>query len=124
MSEAMLMQTGGQVLGSAVSAYDPGWTQAAMMAYGVGAQLGRQLPHSRAQETEADHIGLIYMARAGYNPRESIGFWERFMAYNEERGSANVPAFLRTHPVDKVRIEQLEKLMPEADAEFQRSKLQ
>jgi predicted Zn-dependent protease len=124
MSEAMLMQTGGQVLGAAVSAYNPGWTQAAMLAYGVGSKLGRELPHDRRQESEADHIGLIYMAKAGYNPREAIFFWERFSEFNKSQGGANVPAFLRTHPVDTVRIQQLEKLMPKAEAEFQRSKLQ
>jgi predicted Zn-dependent protease len=123
MSEAMLIQTGGQALGAAVSSYDPGWTQAAMLAYGVGSKLGRELPHSRSQESEADHIGLIYMARAGYNPRESVGFWRRFAEYNKGRGADNTPAFLRTHPLDEQRIQQLEKLMPKAEAEFQRGKL-
>jgi len=124
MSEAMLMQTGGQVVGAAVQTYNPNWTQAALLAYGVGAKLGRELPHDRAQESEADHIGLVYMARAGYNPREAIDFWKRFMEYNQQLGGANnTPAFLRTHPLDEVRIRQLEELMPKAEAEFQRSSL-
>lgn len=124
MSEAMLIQGGGQALGAAVQAYNPNWTQAAMLAYGVGSKLGRELPHDRAQESEADHIGLIYMARAGYNPNEAIDFWQRFMEYNQQRGGDSVPAFLRTHPVDEVRIKQLRKLMPEAEEAFRSSKLQ
>jgi metalloendopeptidase OMA1, mitochondrial len=120
MSEAVLMQTGSELLGATLSASDPMMQSAAMMAYGVGAQLGRQLPHSRQQELEADRIGLIYMARAGYDPEAAIGFWQRFSEYNEGRG-AGVPAFLRTHPVDDVRIRQLRELMTEARGEFMRS---
>lgn len=122
MSEAMVMQTGGQVLGSAVSAYDPKWQNAASLAYGVGTKLGRELPHSRAQESEADHIGLILMARAGYDPREAVAFWERFMAYNNQHGGANTPSFLRTHPLDQVRIQQLKQWLPEAEAALAASK--
>lgn len=126
MSEAMLMQTGGQVLGAGlgVGGLDGGLAQAAMLAYGLGTKLGRELPHSRAQESEADHIGLIYMARAGYDPTSAIGFWERFSQYNESRAGGDVPAFLRTHPVDEVRIKDLRRIMPKAKAEFARSKLQ
>src|SRR3954468_16798201 len=75
MSEAMLMQTGGQVLGSTLTSTDSRLQQAAMLAYGAGAQLGRELPHSRKQELEADQIGLTYMARAGYDPRAALDFW-------------------------------------------------
>jgi len=56
------------------------------------------------------------MARAGYNPEAAVEFWQRFAAYNEGRGGG--PAFLRTHPVDSVRIENLKKWMPEAKAEY------
>lgn len=120
LSEAMLMQTGGQLLGTALSATDPLWQGAAALAYGVGTTVGRQLPHSRQQELEADRIGLIYMARAGYNPEAAIDFWKRFSAHNEGRGGG--PAFLRTHPVDDVRIRQLNEMMPEALREFQGSR--
>jgi len=121
MSEALLMEGGGQVLGAAVSAYNPTWSQAAVLAYGVGSKVGRELPHSRKQESEADHIGLIYMARAGYNPQEAVEFWKRFMEFNNASGGSSVPAFLRTHPLDTQRIQQLQNLMPEAQREFQRS---
>jgi predicted Zn-dependent protease len=123
LSEAMVMQTGGQVVGSTLSSADPRWQQAAALAYGLGTTVGRELPHSREQELEADHIGLIYMARAGYNPRAAIEFWQRFAEFNRRAGEANVPAFLRTHPIDEVRIKRLQELLPAADAEFSRSGL-
>ncbi len=124
MSEAMVMQTGGQLLGASISSADPRWQQVTMLAYGAGAKVGRELPHSRAQESEADHIGLIYMARSGYDPKEAIAFWQRFSDYNKQQGggdSSFLSKFLSTHPVDAVRIEQLEKWQPEAQAEFRKS---
>ena len=74
-----------------------------------------QLPYGRAQELEADHIGIILMARAGYDPREAIDFWSRMDAL----GSSSTPEFLSTHPSHGSRIEQLEALMPEAMAIYQ-----
>jgi predicted Zn-dependent protease len=125
MSHAMLMQTGEQALGVALSSADPRWQSAAMTAYGLGAQVGVALPFDRKQESEADHIGLIYMARAGYDPAEAVAFWERFNAYNKEHGGGGgTPAFLRTHPLDEVRIKQLQDLLPAAKAEFAHSPLQ
>ncbi|HYG24898.1 MAG TPA: M48 family metallopeptidase [Verrucomicrobiae bacterium] len=124
MSEAMVMQTGGQLLGAGMSMADPRWQQITMLAYGAGAKVGRELPHSRAQESEADHIGLMYMARAGYDPKESIHFWQRFSEFNKQQGGGGdsfLGRFLSTHPVDEVRIEQLRKLMPKAEAEFRKS---
>ncbi len=115
MSEAMVIQTGGSLLGAGVSAVDPRWTAVAATVYGVGTQVGRELPHSRAQESEADHIGLIYMARAGYNPEEAVLFWQRFSDFNKQQGDST-PEFLRTHPLDEVRIKQLQQWMPEAKA--------
>ena len=82
-------------------------------AYGLGTTLGTELPHSRLQESEADEIGLIYMARAGYHPEEAIRFWERFAEHNRQQGS-RVPWFLRTHPLDEERISNLRRLMPKA----------
>ena len=86
-------------------------------AWGIGTTVGSELPHSRRQELEADEIGLLYMARAGYDPEEAIRFWERFAAYNKSKGS-NTPWFLRTHPLDVQRIERLQALLPRAKAEF------
>jgi predicted Zn-dependent protease len=85
------------------------------MAYGVGAKLGAELPHSRAQESEADRIGLIYMAQAGYAPEAAVDFWKRFGEFNKQQGS-ETPWFLRTHPLDETRVKQLQGWIPEAKA--------
>lgn len=118
MSEAMLEEMGGQVLGASLSSYDPRMQAAAQVAYGLTTQLGRELPHSRAQESEADHIGLIYMARAGYDPQAAVRFWQRFMQYNQQQGGNKTPVFLRTHPLDETRIRQLQQWLPAAQAQF------
>jgi predicted Zn-dependent protease len=117
ISEAMIMQTGGELLGASVSKADPRWQAVAATAYGVTTKVGRELPHSRSQESEADHIGLIYMARAGYDPEAAVQFWQRFAEYNQQQGG-NTPAFLRTHPTDETRIRQLQQWMPEAKAQL------
>ncbi len=83
------------------------------VAYGLGSTLFVLLPHSRRQELEADRIGLVYMAKAGYDPREAIALWERFSAYHKEKGDAHI-AFLSTHPTDEKRIEQMKYFLPEA----------
>jgi metalloendopeptidase OMA1, mitochondrial len=122
LSEAMVLQTGGQLLGATLSSADPQWQQLTMIAYGLGSKVGRELPHSRKQELEADHIGLMYMARAGYDPEAAVSFWQRFAEYAKRSGETpSWLSFLRTHPVDQVRINQLRKLMPAAKAEFARS---
>jgi metalloendopeptidase OMA1, mitochondrial len=120
MSEAMIAQTGGQALGSAMA--NSKWQSAATLAYGIGTQVGVELPYSRLQESEADHIGLVYMARAGYNPKEAVAFWQRFATYNQQQGGNSTPSFLRTHPLDSVRINQLQRWLPEADTEFQKER--
>jgi predicted Zn-dependent protease len=117
LSEALLLQTGGQVLGASLSASDPRVQAAATTAYGLGATLGRELPHSRKQESEADFIGLLYMARAGYNPEEAVRFWERFAEYNRSSGGGT-PWFLRTHPLDDKRIQALKSELPRAMQEY------
>lgn len=124
MSEQMVMQGGGQLLGSYMASSDPKVQTLAMAAYGLGAQVGRELPHSRAQESEADHIGVVYMARAGYEPKEAVIFWQRFMEYNKQHGGSDTSffaKFLRTHPVDEVRIKQLQQWLPEAEGQFAKS---
>ncbi len=117
MTEGMLIQGGGQALNTALKQQDPKWQSAASTTYGLGSQLLVALPHSRSQESEADHIGLLYMARAGYPPEASIGFWERFAAYNKTAGGAT-PWFLRTHPLDERRIQDLKAWLPRAQQEF------
>jgi predicted Zn-dependent protease len=118
MSEAMLEQNLGQALGVSLSHSDPRLQAAAQVAYGLTTQVGVELPHSRAQESEADHIGLIYMARAGYDPQAAVQFWQRFMQYSAQQGGSGTPVFLRTHPTDEKRIQQLQAWMPEAKAQY------
>lgn len=79
--------------------------------YGPGSQLGYVLPNSRKQEYEADHFGLIFAAMAGYNPRESIPFWQRMA---QASGGQKPPEFLTTHPSDENRIARLQEYMEEA----------
>ncbi|MEK7675802.1 MAG: M48 family metallopeptidase [Verrucomicrobiota bacterium] len=114
MSDAMALQAGGQALGLSLSKADPRTQALVQMAYGVGAQVGVLLPFSRTQESAADRIGLTYMARAGYNPEAAVAFWERFAEYGRRSGGAGMPGFLRTHPVDAVRIQQIKDWLPEA----------
>ena len=115
MSRAMVIQGGGSLLGLGMQNTDPRWQAAATMAYGVGAKLGAELPHSRAQESEADRIGLIYMAQAGYAPEAAVDFWKRFGEFNKQQGG-DTPWFLRTHPLDETRVKQLQGWIPEAKA--------
>lgn len=118
MSQSMLQQAGGQIVGASLSAADPRWQALANIAYGLGSQIGIALPHSRRQEAEADEIGLVYMARAGYNPEAALDFWTRFA--EATRDSAGAPWFLRTHPVTDDRIDHIREILPRAKAEFQR----
>jgi predicted Zn-dependent protease len=91
--------------------------RAVMGALGVGTQFGVLMPFSRKHESEADEIGLLYMARAGYDPRESIRFWQRM----ENAGGAQPPEFLSSHPSHGTRIQQLEAEMPKALEEYSKS---
>jgi len=124
MSTAMVSQGLGQAAGAAVGSSSYAQYQATFMSlYGIGSKVAVELPYSRSQESEADHIGLVYMARGGYEPKEAVAFWERFSAYNKQQGgsSAFFSKFLSTHPIDATRIADLKKWLPEADAEFARS---
>lgn len=122
LSHELLRQAGGQVLAVSLSHTDPRAQQLATLAYGLGTQIGAILPYSRLHESEADHLGLLYMARAGYDPRAAVTFWQRFAEYNRRQGGTRVPTWLRTHPLDETRIRQLEEWMPQALAEYERAK--
>lgn len=118
MSEAAALQAVGSVGGAAVQQKYGVNPEVFSAAYGAATKVGRELPHSRKQESEADHIGLVYMARAGYNPTAAVAFWQRFADYNKKAGGSAGPAFLRTHPLDDVRIEQLKQWLPEAQNQY------
>lgn len=119
MSQEMLRETGGQILAGSLSQSDPRTRALVSLAYGLGTQIGAILPYSRLHESEADAMGLLYMARAGYDPEAAVAFWKRFAEYNRQSGGASLPTFLRTHPVDETRIRQLQELMPRAKQEYQ-----
>jgi len=109
MSSAMIVQGVGTGLSIALS-QKPALTQAVFaQAYGVGSTLGT-LKYSRSHETEADKMGLIFAAMAGYNPEVAVGFWERMSA----GGGQKPPELLSTHPSDATRIKDLKAYMPEA----------
>jgi len=119
VSRAMLRQGVGEGVGAGLSAAgaDPRVASASEVIYGTGSQLLEALPHSRAQESEADHRGLIYMALAGYDPEMAVAFWQRFSVFAIEKGGGNTLWFLRTHPLDETRIKQLQQWVPEAKAQ-------
>lgn len=112
MSAGMIQQLGA-VVGN-VALNDEQSRQIFNQAYGVGTTVGGMLPFSRAHETEADHIGLILMAIAGYNPEAAPALWERMKANS---GGQAPPEFLSTHPSNDTRIQNLTKWVPEAKAE-------
>src|ERR1043166_9615922 len=115
MSQGVVAQAGQSLLG-AVLGTSPG-ANAILAAYGAGAQIGVLLPYSRTQESVADHIGLILMARAGYDPRSALAFWQRM----ERAGGAGPPEFLSTHPSHGTREQQIEAWLPEATRYFDAS---
>jgi metalloendopeptidase OMA1, mitochondrial len=118
MSQGQLTNAALQVAGAAAGASGSGgaMSQAAMAALGVGAQVGVLLPFSRKHESEADYIGILLAADAGYDPRESVGLWERMAQLSGGGGPAE---FMSTHPGHETRIEQLKQWMPEAMAIYQ-----
>ena len=118
MSQGQLTNAALQVLGTATGAAGGNAMlgQAAMAALGAGAQVGVLLPFSRKHESEADYIGILLAADAGYDPRESIHLWERMEQMSGGKGPSE---FLSTHPGHETRIEQLKKWMPEAMALYQ-----
>ena len=82
-----------------------------MSACGAGAQSGLLLPFGRGQESEADHLGLIFMAMAGYDPHHAVEFWQRMAVAS---GSGKPPEFMSTHPSDEKRIAAIQQELPEA----------
>ncbi len=122
MSQQMAAQAGGTVVGALVSGKSQATQALVGQAYGAASQVGVLLPFSRKQEAEADYIGLLYMARAGYDPAAAVDFWQRFAEYNRQHGGSQGLAFLRTHPLDEQRIANLKAELPKAQAEYQKAK--
>lgn len=110
MSNAMLMQFGGQALGAAMQTKSPVTQAIFAQSFGIGSQLG-MLKFSRNHETEADKMGLIFAAMGGYDPEAAVAFWQRMA---DASGGQAPPEILSTHPSDATRIATLKAFMPEA----------
>lgn len=110
MSQGLLAQMGGAALSVALSDKSAQTRGLFMQAYGAGATVGLLLPYSRLHESEADRIGLTLMARAGYDPRQAVPFWQRM----NQQGGQRPPEFLSTHPAPESRIANIERYIPEA----------
>ena len=118
LSQGLLTQLGGAALSVALQS-QPQLTQTLFMeAFGVGTSVGFLLPYSRLHESEADRIGLTLMARAGYDPREAVPFWQRMQAQEQSRP----PEFLSTHPAPETRIRDSKSHLAEALPYYQKSK--
>lgn len=119
MSQGLVAQVTltGAALALGAEGTSPAAARAIMAALGVGAQVGVLLPFSRKHESEADHIGMLLMAMAGYDPHEAVHVWERMSA----AGGGQPPEFLSTHPSHGTRIQQLNEWMPEALDYYQKA---
>jgi predicted Zn-dependent protease len=111
MSQGLVVEMGGMALSVALKDKPEQTKNLFMQSYGIGTQVGVLLPYSRVHENEADHLGLVFMAMAGYNPEEAISFWQRMAA--QSKGS-QMPEFLSTHPASETRIQNLKDLLPDA----------
>lgn len=110
MSQQLMIQLGGIALSEALKTQKEETLNLALLAFGVGSKVGIELPFSRTHESEADEMGLYFMAMAGYDPRTAPAFWERMDAGSSSRP----PEFLSTHPNPSNRISHLKELMPKA----------
>lgn len=110
MSQQMMTQYGSQALSLVTSKSSAATQQIASTVFGLGSQYGVLLPYSRKQELEADELGMIFMAMAGYDPSQASAFWQRMSA----AGGASVPEFQSTHPSDATRVKKIEEALPKA----------
>lgn len=112
VSQSIVAQGGTEIMAAILGGRDASLREKVASALGVGVNVGVLLPWGRDQESEADHVGLILMAKAGYDPREAPRFWQRMEAATG--GEGRPPEFLSTHPNPETRISQLNAWMDEA----------
>lgn len=111
VSMALMAQVGGQAASLALGAsVSPAAGQVFSQAYGLGSQVGVLLPHSRAQESEADEVGMILAAKAGYEPSGALTLWQKMDSYQKSKGQS-APAWLGTHPSSSQRINDIQAKM-------------
>jgi predicted Zn-dependent protease len=110
MSQQMIAEYGSEALTPLLGGASDKVKSLSKQIYGLGAQYGVMLPFGRKQELEADHLGLIFMAIAGYNPEMAAPFWQR-MSQTE---GTKIPEFLSTHPSNETRIADIQQKLPEA----------
>lgn len=115
MSQGILLQIGAVGLSAAIGGGNPQTQQAIMQAFGLGAQVGVVLPFSRSQESEADHIGMILMAKAGYDPEAALKLWQRMEAQANGKGPLE---YFSTHPSAGTRQRQIRDWLPDARRHF------
>lgn len=117
MSQQLLLQLGQQGLNAAIANKSPAAIQAINAGYGLVGTVGVVLPFSRQHEYEADKIGLVLMAKAGYDPRNATEFFEAML---RQANKASPPEFLSTHPADEARIQAIKNFIPEAMTYYRR----
>jgi len=119
MSQGLMAQMGGIAFSKAIEEKPETTRMLWMAAFGLGTQFGLMLPYSRLHESEADHLGLIFMAIAGYDPHAAISFWQRMA---QQGSGKKPPELLSTHPSDTTRIRDIKKLIPEAMSYYKGNK--
>ncbi len=111
MTQGLLVQMGGIAVEQALKEKPEATRNLFATSYGLGAQIGILLPYSRVQESEADRLGMIFMALAGYDPHEALTFWQRMA---QQGGGSHPPEILSTHPAPETRIQNIQNIIPEA----------
>lgn len=118
LSHEVLRRMGGNLLARATASQGAILQTVITQAYGLGSQVAISLPYSRSHEYEADQMGLVFMALAGYNPTSAISFWKKMA----QQGSSSTPEFLSTHPSDENRIKRIEEYLPKALTYYRETK--
>jgi predicted Zn-dependent protease len=119
LSQGLIVQLGGMGLDYAVKNKPDTTKQLFTQAYAAGSNVGVLLPYSRLHEKEADHLGLIFMAMAGYDPQTAVSFWQKMSAANK---GAKPFELLSTHPADATRINNIQAELPEAQKYYKPTK--